>query len=144
MSDYQAPLAEMRLALDRIAGLEEITRFPAYRQATPDLVDAVLAGAGQLAGEVLAPLNRIGDETRSRLENGVVRTPDGFREAYGLYVAGGWNALPFAPEHGGQGLPMALATAVLEMWNSANMGFALCPLLTIGAVEALAAHGSPA
>ena len=79
---------------------------------TPDLVDAVLEGAGKLAGEVLAPLNRIGDVDGSVLENGVVRTPRASSEAYAQYVEGGWNAIPFAAEHGGQGLPQALATAV--------------------------------
>jgi alkylation response protein AidB-like acyl-CoA dehydrogenase len=143
MSDYAAPLADMRFALTEIAGIREIAALPGCEQATDDLVDAVLEEAGKLAGGVLAPLNRDGDQQGSTLENGVVRTPEGFKEAYRHYVEGGWNALPFAPEHGGQGLPMALATAVLEMWNSANMGFALCPLLNVGAVEALTAHGSP-
>jgi alkylation response protein AidB-like acyl-CoA dehydrogenase len=142
VTDYAAPLADMRFALTEIAGIDEIARLPGCEQATPDVVNAVLEEAGKLAGGVLAPLNRIGDRQASRLENGVVRTPDGFKEAYAKYVEGGWNALPFAPEHGGQGLPMALATAVFEMWNSANMGFALCPLLNVGAVEALHAHGT--
>ena len=142
MTDYAAPLADMRFVLTEIAGIEEIARLPGCEQASADLVDAVLEEAGKLAGGVLAPLNRVGDQQTSRLENGVVRTPDGFREAYAKYVEGGWNALPFDPEHGGQGLPLALATAVLEMWNSANMGFALCPLLNVGAVEALQTHGT--
>ena len=142
MTDYAAPLADMRFQLAEIAGIGEIAGLPGCEHATPDLVDAVLEEAAKLAGEVLAPLNRTGDQQGSRLENGVVRTPEGFKEAYARYVEGGWNALPFAPEHGGQGLPMALATAVLEMWNAANMGFALCPLLNVGAVEALTAHGS--
>ena len=144
MSDYTAPLADMRFALTEIAGIGEIAGLPGCEQATPDLVDAVLEEAAKLAGGVLAPLNRGGDQQGSTLENGVVRTPAGFKEAYRHYVEGGWNALPFAAEHGGQGLPMALATAVLEMWNSANMGFALCPLLNVGAVEALSAHGTRA
>jgi 3-(methylthio)propanoyl-CoA dehydrogenase len=143
VTDYTAPLADMRFALAEIAGIGEIATLPGCEQASEDLVDAVLEEAGKLAGDVLAPLNRIGDRQGSVLENGVVRTPEGFKEAYRHYVEGGWNALPFAPEHGGQGLPMAIATAVLEMWNSANMGFALCPLLNVGAVEALTAHGSP-
>ncbi|HEX6842951.1 MAG TPA: acyl-CoA dehydrogenase family protein, partial [Stellaceae bacterium] len=142
MTDYAAPLADMRFALNEIAGIGEIAGLPGCEQATPDVVDAVLEEAGKLAGGVLAPLNRTGDQQASRLENGVVRTPDGFKEAYAKYVEGGWNGLPFPPEHGGQGLPLALSTAVLEMWNSANMGFALCPLLNVGAVEALAAHGT--
>jgi 3-(methylthio)propanoyl-CoA dehydrogenase len=142
VTDYAAPIADMRFQLDEIAGLAEIATLPGCEQATPDLIDAVLEEAAKLAGGVLAPLNHSGDRQGSRLENGVVRTPEGFKEAYAHYVAGGWNALPFAPEHGGQGLPIALATAVAEMWNSANMGFALCPLLNVGAVEALTAHGS--
>jgi 3-(methylsulfanyl)propanoyl-CoA dehydrogenase len=142
VTDYAAPLADMRFALTEIAGIDEIARLPGCEQATPDVVDAVLEEAGKLAGGVLAPLNRVGDRQASRLENGVVRTPDGFKEAYAKYIEGGWNALPFAPEHGGQGLPFVLATAVFEMWNSANMGFALCPLLNVGAVEALHAHGT--
>src|SRR5579885_1009727 len=91
----------------------------------------------------IAPLNAIGDRERSRLENGVVRTPSGFGDAYRSYVEGGWNSLPFDPGYGGQGLPQVVSTAVLEMWTSANMAFSLCPLLTIGAVELLQAHGSP-
>ena len=142
MTDYAAPIADMRFQLAEIAGIGEIAGLPGCEHATPDLIDAVLEEAGRLAGEVLAPLDRVGDQQGSRLENGVVRTPEGFKDAYAHYVEGGWNALPFAPEHGGQGLPMALATAVAEMWNAANMGFALCPLLTVGAVEALTAHGS--
>jgi alkylation response protein AidB-like acyl-CoA dehydrogenase len=142
VTDYTAPIADMRFQLAEIAGIGEIAELPGCEHATPDLIDAVLEEAGRLAGEVLAPLDRIGDQQGSRLENGVVRTPEGFKEAYGRYVEGGWNALPFAPEHGGQGLPIALATAVAEMWNAANMGFALCPLLNVGAVEALTAHGS--
>src|ERR1041385_1489677 len=113
---YSAPLADMRFVLDEIAGLPEIALLPGCEQATPDLVEAVLDEAGKLARDVLAPLNAVGDRHPSRLENGVVRTPDGFRDAYARYVEGGWNALPFEPDHGGQGLPAALSTAVLEMW----------------------------
>jgi 3-(methylthio)propanoyl-CoA dehydrogenase len=142
MSDYAAPLADMRFALTELAGLEQLARLPGYESITPDLVDAVLEGAGKFAGEVLAPLNRSGDKERSVLENGVVRTPKGFREAYAEYVAGGWNAVSVAPEHGGQGLPEVLATAVREMWSSANTSFALCPTLTSSAVELLILHGT--
>src|SRR5208282_3995638 len=96
----------------------------------------------KLARDVLAPLNDVGDKTPSRLENGVVRTPKGFKEAYKTYVEGGWNSLPFEEEFGGQGLPVVVALAVAEMWNSANMAWALCPLLTVGAIEALLRHGT--
>src|SRR4051794_25065586 len=133
----------MRFALKELAALGDLAELPGFEGAAPDLVDAVLEEAGKLAAEVLSPLNAVGDRAPSRLENGVVRTPPGWREAYRKYVDGGWNALPFEPEHGGQGLPWTLAIAVAEMWNSANMSFALCPVLNVGAVELLQSHGSP-
>src|SRR6202521_5539191 len=132
---YAAPLAEMRFVIDTVAPLDS---------DTPDLAAAILAEAGRFAAAELAPLNQPADRTGSVLENGVVRTPPGFREAYARYVEGGWNGLAFDPDYGGQGLPLALATPVAEMWNSACMSFALCPLLNHGAVELLQAHGSAA
>ena len=139
---YTTPLADMRFVLEEVAGFGEIAQLPGYEAASPDLVEAILGEAGKLAETMLAPLNQPADRTGSILENGVVRTPQGFREAYGRYVEGGWNGLAFEPEYGGQGLPLALATPVAEMWNSACMSFALCPLLNAGAVELLQAHGS--
>jgi alkylation response protein AidB-like acyl-CoA dehydrogenase len=144
MTDYAAPLTDMRFVLDEIADLAAIAELPGYEEATPDLADAVLEEAGKLAAEVLAPLNQTGDREGATFENGVVRCATGFREAYAQYVESGWNALPFDPDYGGQGLPWTLATAVQEMWTSANLSFALCPMLTQGAVELLEAHGSPA
>ena len=140
---YTPPFAEMRFALD-LAGLEQVAALPGGAETTPDLVDAVLAEASKLAAEVLAPLNQPGDKEGARLENGVVYTPKGFREAYRTFVEGGWNSVPFDPDHGGQGLPMLLHFALGEMWNAANMSFALCPLLTFGAAEAIGTHGSAA
>ena len=142
MSDYAAPIADMRFVLDEIVGLGEIAGLPGYEEATPDLVDAVLEEAGKLAAEQLAPLNHSGDREGAVYENGVVRAPGGFKEAYRHYVEGGWNAVPFEPDYGGQGLPWALTSALQEMWNASNMSFALNPLLTQGAVELLQAHGS--
>jgi len=139
---YAAPLADMRFVLEEVAGLDDLARLPGYEVASPDLVEAILVEAAKLAETELAPLNQTADHTGSLLENGVVRTPPGFREAYARYVAGGWNGLSFDSEYGGQGLPLALAIPVAEMWNSACMSFALCPLLTVGAVELLKAHGS--
>ncbi|HEV2301597.1 MAG TPA: acyl-CoA dehydrogenase [Stellaceae bacterium] len=130
---YAAPVAEMRFLVEELAGLED-----------PELAEAILKEAARFAETVLAPLNQPADRAGSRLENGVVRTPPGFREAYAQYVAGGWNGLAASPEHGGQGLPASLAVPVAEMWSSAAMSFALCPLLNWGALELLAAHGSPA
>ena len=130
---YAAPVAEMRFVIEEMAGLDD-----------PELAEAILKEAARFAETVLAPLNQPADRSGSRLENGVVRTPPGFREAYAQYVAGGWNGLAASPEHGGQGLPASLAVPVAEMWSSAAMSFALCPLLNWGALELLAAHGSPA
>jgi hypothetical protein len=97
MSDYNAPLADIRFALSQIAGLENVLTLDGFEDITPDLVDAVLDEAGKFASGVLAPLSRIGDTQGARLENGVVRMPDGFPEAYKAYVDGGWNGPAFDP-----------------------------------------------
>jgi len=143
VTSYAAPLTEMRFALDAIAGLGEIAALPGYETAASnETVDAILEEAAKFAGEVLAPLNAVGDRERSRLENGTVCTPTGFKAAYDAFVACGWNALAMPEEHGGQGLPLALGIAVLEMWTSANLAFSLCPILTQAAIELLATYGS--
>ena len=142
MTAYEAPLADMRFVINELAGLDAIAALPGCSDVTPDLVDAILEEAGKLATDVLAPLNRSGDIEGCRLQNGVVRTPKGFPEAYARFIEGGWNGVPFDPEHGGQGLPWLVATAVQEIWHAANMAFALCPTLTQSAVELLAVHGS--
>ncbi len=139
---YTAPVGDLLFNLEEIAGIEEVGALPGYGDATRDVVLSVLEEAAKFASAVIAPLNRVGDQQGSRLDNGVVRTPDGFREAYAKFTAAGWNGVPFDPDHGGQGLPWALAMAVQEMVTSACMAFSLCPLLTQGAVELLAAHGS--
>ena len=144
MTTYTAPVGELLFALEELAGIGEIAALPGYGDVTPELVRSVLEEAGKFASGVIAPLNRVGDRQGSRLENGIVRTPDGFRDAYAKFVAGGWNGIPFDPEHGGQGLPWSVAMAVQEMVASACMSFSLCPLLTQGAVELLTAHGSAA
>jgi len=142
MSEYAAPLHEMRFVLDEIAGLPEIALLPGCAGASADTVGAVLEEAAKFAGRVLSPLNRSGDIEKSRLENGVVRSPKGFKEAYQGFAAGGWTGLTAPPEYGGQGLPAALATAVFEMLNAANLSFALCPMLAISAIELLASQGN--
>ncbi|MDE2165750.1 MAG: acyl-CoA dehydrogenase [Alphaproteobacteria bacterium] len=142
MTEYAAPLADMHFALDEIARLPEITQLPGCEHALPDVVDAVLAEAAKLAGEVVAPLNRIGDIEKSRLENGVVRTPAGFKEAYRAYVDGGWSGLSSSPAYGGQGLPRVIDAAVNEMWMSANLAWSLCPMLSVGAGELLELLGT--
>ncbi len=143
MSDYTAPLDDIRFALGKVAGLDDVLALEGFEEVTPDLVDAVLDEAGKFASGVLAPLLRVGDTEGARLENGVVRMPQGFTEAYKAYVDGGWNGPVFDPERGGQGLPWLVGTVLNEIWGSANLGFSLGPLLTQGAVELLQVHGSP-
>ncbi|MBT3661275.1 MAG: acyl-CoA dehydrogenase [Rhodospirillaceae bacterium] len=142
MANYHAPLDEMRFIIQDVVGLEPITALPGCEDVMPDLVDAILEEAGKLGAEVLAPINHSGDEQGCSLENGVVRTPEGFPEAYRQYVEGGWNGLAADVEFGGQGLPWLISTAVSEIWHASNMAFGLCPMLTQGAVELLGAHGS--
>jgi alkylation response protein AidB-like acyl-CoA dehydrogenase len=143
MAGYTAPLADMRFVLDEIVGLDELARLPGLESASPDTVTAVLNEAAKFAGQVLAPLNRVGDLQRSVLADDRVRTPDGFKDAYRQFVAGGWNGIMCDPAYGGQGLPWAVALAVLEMWESANLAFSLCPVLTQAAIEALTQIGTP-
>ncbi len=139
---YTAPIADMRFVLEEVAGIGEVAALPGYEAADGELVEAILGEAARLAETVLAPLNQPADRIGSVLENGVVRTPPGFREAYARYVEGGWNGLAADPEHGGQGLPLALAAPVAEMMDAACMSFALCPLLNFAAIELLQTYGS--
>ncbi|MCK0767599.1 acyl-CoA dehydrogenase [Chromohalobacter canadensis] len=141
MSSYAAPLRDLRFVLEELLEHRSL-RLPEYQELSEELVTAIIEEASRLAGEVWAPLNRRGDEQGCRLENGEVHTPTGFAEAYRAFAEGGWNGIGSDPAHGGQGLPEVVASAVQEMWHSANMALALCPLLTAGAVEALAQHGS--
>ncbi|HRD67625.1 MAG TPA: acyl-CoA dehydrogenase C-terminal domain-containing protein [Candidatus Competibacter sp.] len=144
MTTYLAPTRDMRFVIEELAGLDRLTRLPGYEDATPDLVEAILDEAAKLAGEVLAPLNKTGDTQGVRLEAGGVFAADGFKEAYQQFVEGGWNGISGAPDYGGQGLPELVLAATVEIWNAANMSFALCPLLNAGATEALKQHGSDA
>ena len=108
---YTAPTTEQRFVLDVIADLPGLAALPAYANATPDMVDAILAESGKLAGNVFAPLNKSGDKAHAKLDNGVVTLPAGFVEAYGQYVQAGWAGLGVPEAHGGQGLPFAVAVA---------------------------------
>jgi len=143
MSTYTAPLKDMQFAIRELAGLSEVTALPGHAEVNAELADAVLGEAAKFAQEVLDPLNREGDKLGSRLADGVVTTPPGFKEAYRKFIEAGWNGLAGAPEFGGQGLPHIIATAVNEIWKSANLAFCLCPMLTSGVVEALKIHASP-
>ncbi len=144
MSDYTAPLADMQFVIERLCGLDTVAGLPAFADVNSELLGAILTEAGTLASEVLAPLNRMGDKTGARLEASGVQMPAGWHAAYRQFVEGGWNGLSFSTDSGGQGLPKVVATAVAEMWNAANLSFALGPMLTAGAAEALEHHASPA
>ena len=142
MTPYSPPTQDQLLAIRVNAGIEELAQSEIFAHAEPDLVEAIVAGVGQFAAGEFAPLNRIGDLEGARLENGVVRLPEGFKQAYDSYVEQGWNAIASPPEFGGQGLPFTLACNVLENLGAANMAFNLLPMLSVGAIEALEHHGS--
>src|SRR5438132_4590573 len=144
MSTYHAPLNDMLFVLNELAGLEQISKLPGYEDAAPDTVAAILEEAAKFATDVLDPLNATGDREGAQWQEGYqVKTPTGFRDAYRQFARAGWNGLPVTTEFGGQGLPELVATAVNEMWHASNMAFALCPLLTQGAIEALLLCGTP-
>ncbi|MGI9504316.1 MAG: acyl-CoA dehydrogenase [Geminicoccaceae bacterium] len=142
MTLYNPPLDHMHVVLDPM--LDDLAKLPGYQDVDRDLVDQVLEEAGKFASGELAPLNAVGDQQGTHLENGVVRTPDGFKEAYGQFTEAGWHGLPFPEEWGGQGLPWTISTAVSEMWHSANTAFSLCPLLTQAGIELLLKFGTDA
>lgn len=142
MSEYRAPLREMRFVLKELAGLDEVAGLPGCEEATADVVDAVLDEAARFAARVLSPLNASGDRQGARFHDGQVTMPAGFKDAYRLFCAGGWTTLGSAPEWGGQALPRLVEAPVSEMWKSANHAFSLCPLLTAAAAEALVLAGS--
>jgi alkylation response protein AidB-like acyl-CoA dehydrogenase len=140
--DFTSPTAEQVFALKISAGIEELAAHERFAAASADVVEAIVHGIGDFAQGVWAPLNRIGDIEGARLENGVVRLPAGYAEAYASFVEAGWGAISAPERFGGQGLPFSLACCVLETLGSANLAFSLLPMLTVGAIEALAHHGS--
>jgi len=142
MSAYAAPLRDMKFVINELVGISDITAMPECAEITGDLVDAVLDEAAKFASGVLDPLNRVGDKEGSRFIDGKVTTPQGFKDAYQQFIAGGWNGLSGDTAFGGQGLPHVVAMPVQEMWNSANMAFCLCPMLTSGVLEALKLIGT--
>ncbi len=137
---YRAPVRDLAFSLRHAADFGRLA--DAFPEADADTVAAVLEAAGAFAADVLAPLNRQGDLVGAKLENGVVRCAPGFADAYKQFAQGGWASLAAPVEHGGQGLPKTLEVAVLEMVQAANMAFGLCPMLSLGAIEALEHHGS--
>ncbi|MFW3613778.1 acyl-CoA dehydrogenase [Billgrantia antri] len=144
MFPFAAPVRDLRFVLEELLEYRSLA-LPGFDEASPDLVEAVLEEAAKLAGEVWAPLNASGDRQGCvRREDGGVTLPDGFAEAYQAYVEGGWNGIGVSQALGGQGLPEVVASSVQEMLHGANMALGLCPMLTAGAIEALAHHGSDA
>ncbi len=141
---YRAPLGDLAFQLRHVAGFTDVAALPGFDDGLDDLVDPVLAEAARLAEDKLAPLNAPGDRAGATWQDGTVTMAPGFKAAFDAFVDGGWKALPFPVEHGGQNLPWALAFAVAELWQSANLAFGNCPLLTQGAIEALVHHGSAA
>ena len=142
MTGYAAPIRDIRFVLDEVVDLPAIAELPGYEEATADLVGSILEEAGKIAADIVAPLNQTGDEVGSTWADGIVTTPEGWSQAWAALVDGGWNGLPFPAEWGGMGLPQVLNLAVQEMWQSANMAFALCPMLTQGAVHAIELFGT--
>ncbi|HEX8641781.1 MAG TPA: acyl-CoA dehydrogenase [Allosphingosinicella sp.] len=139
---YSPPVEEQKFLLRHVVGIDELASHAAFAEASPDVVDAIVAGAGEFAAGEFAPLNRIGDQVGAKWSADGVTMPTGFREAYRAYVEAGWGTLAGPVEFGGQGLPLSLANVVMEDLGSANMGFSLVMMLTPGAVEALRHHGS--
>jgi len=141
---YRAPVTDMLFVLKELAGLEAVARLPGFEEAGLDTARAVLEECARFNEQVLAPLDRAGDTNPSAWRQGEVHTTPGFKEAFRQFGQGGWQGLQHPTEFGGQGLPKSIGAACGEMLNSANLSFALCPLLTDGAIEALMTAGTPA
>jgi alkylation response protein AidB-like acyl-CoA dehydrogenase len=139
---YTAPVPDMRFVLEEVLDVPAMAKLPGLEDVGLEMIQPILDEAAKVARDALAPVNYSGDRAHSVWKDHTVTMPAGFKEAYAAYRDGGWNALPFEPEFGGQGLPWSVAFAVQEMWQAANMSFALCPMLNQGAVEMLQAFGS--
>ncbi|HEY8212726.1 MAG TPA: acyl-CoA dehydrogenase family protein, partial [Methylocystis sp.] len=141
---YRAPLDDILFALRLAAGEGAIEAGGVYGDLADGVADQTLAEAARFAEEILLPLDKIGDRVGATYANGAVATPPGWREAYAQWKEGGWNAIAAAQEYGGLDLPALLNAGCTEIWNAANMAFAVCPLLGHGAIEAMEAHASDA
>jgi alkylation response protein AidB-like acyl-CoA dehydrogenase len=139
---YQAPVEDIAFTLKHAAGMGDALKSGLYGDLDADVIDAVLGEAGKFASEIIVPLNQVGDRHGTPFKDGVVTMPPGWKEAYTAWAAAGWNGLAAPEAFGGQNLPHALNAACTEMWNAASMAFGIGPVLTMGAVEALAVHGS--
>ncbi|MEM8785026.1 MAG: acyl-CoA dehydrogenase family protein, partial [Pseudomonadota bacterium] len=143
MPTYQAPVRDMQFLFQDVLELEQFSNLEGFRDATPDVMNAILEEGAKLTQEVLFPLNQVGDQQGcNRRQDGGVETPDGFKDAYDTYCEGGWGGLTADPAYGGQGLPHVLGVAVSEMMSSSNMAFGMYPGLTRGAYAAISLHGT--
>jgi alkylation response protein AidB-like acyl-CoA dehydrogenase len=140
MTTYRAPQRDMRFVLHELLGVEQLARLPGYEDATAEVIDQVIAEGAKLCENVLFPINRAGDEAGCAYENGVVRTPAGFKDAYDAFVAGGWTGLAADAEYSGQGLPKTIKFVIDEMVCSANLAFSTYPGLSSGAYHAISLH----
>ncbi len=140
---YRAPVSDILFSLNHVAGLNEAIAAGLFGELDAADAASVIEEAGRFATEAIAPLNRVGDLEGAKYENGGVTTPKGFREAYRAWAAGGWAGVTGAPEFGGMGLPHAVNAACSELWAGASLGFALCPLLSEGAISAIAKFAAP-
>ncbi|HXW72538.1 MAG TPA: acyl-CoA dehydrogenase [Methylocella sp.] len=141
---YRAPVADILFAMTHEAGADLSGKDSIYADINDGVADATLTEAGKFAENILAPLNSAGDKAGVEFKAGEVRTAPGFADAYRQWISGGWNAITGPAEYGGTDLPVLLNTACIEIWNAANMAFSLCPLLTLGAIDALYFHGDKA
>src|ERR1044071_5846635 len=139
---YRAPVADIAFALKHAAGMKAAMAEGLYEDLDEETVDSVLEEAGKLAGDVIAPLNRVGDKFGTPFKDGEVTTPPGWKEAYTSWAAAGWNGLASPADFGGQELPHAVNAGCIEMWNAASMAFGIGPVLTMAAVDALHAYGA--
>jgi butyryl-CoA dehydrogenase len=139
---YRAPVPDIVFTMRHVAGLDRAVADGVYGDLSADLAETILEEAGRFANDVIAPLNREGDRVGATFKDGVVTTAPGWKETYKAWTDAGWNALPGPVEYGGQGLPTLLNSACVEMWNSASMAFGIGPVLTMGAIEALASHAT--
>jgi alkylation response protein AidB-like acyl-CoA dehydrogenase len=142
MSEYRAPVEDIRFVLDHIAGIGDLSQLPGFEHCEAELVTGMLSEASRFMTEIMSPLNEIGDRQGSQLRDGQVVTPEGFKAAFKKFAAAGWNSVGLDPNYGGGGLPYTLAVVIQEMVASANMAFGLCPALGEGAIEALHDHGT--
>ncbi len=140
---YTAPIKDMLFCMTKLAGLDRVAALPGFEDAGAETAAAVLEECARLNQDVVAPLNWAGDQNPSSWHDGKVTTTPGFKEAFAQFAAGGWQGLQHPADFGGQGLPKTIGAACIEMLNSANLSFALCPLLTDGAIEALLTAGTP-